>query len=147
METDRLVELISAKRQTLRTLRELARRQHELIESRQTSGLIAQLAAKQKLLDELTRIESDLNPFRGQDPESRRWRAPEDRARCAAEAAECRELLDEVLALDRQGMETLKARQLETTATIHAAHDAASARSAYIATAGADRARIDLAAE
>jgi hypothetical protein len=132
MDTDRLIALIDAKHTVLSHLHDLAQRQFALASERDAAGLVSLLAAKQKLLDALSALEERLDPFREQDPQARLWKSPAERARCASVAENCRNLLDEIMALDQRGMKLLKDRQQATLATIHAAHDAAHARSAYV---------------
>ncbi len=93
METDILVQLIHAKHACLLQLRDLGRRQLELIEAENLSGLLDLLSAKQRPLLELQRAERAINPFRAQDPERRRWQSPETRALCARQIEECDALL------------------------------------------------------
>jgi hypothetical protein len=131
MDTDRLIALIDAKHTVLTQLHDLAQRQFALASERDAAGLVSLLAVKQKLLDTLSALEERLDPFREQDPQARSWKSPAERARCASVAESCRTLLDAIMALDQRGMELLKQRQQATLATIHAAHDAAHARSAY----------------
>jgi hypothetical protein len=131
METDRLIQLIDAKHTVLTQLHDLAQRQFSLAGEGDASALVALLAVKQKLLDTLSALEERLNPFREQDPQVRVWNSAAERSRCAGVAENCRKLLNEIISLDQSGMELLKARQQETLQTIHAAHDAAQARSAY----------------
>ena len=46
-------------------------------------------------------VERYLRPFHAEDPEGRLWRSSEDRQRCATLADECRTLLAEVVAMER----------------------------------------------
>lgn len=131
MDTQRLTQLIDAKHTVLKQLYELAQRQFALAGEGDAAALVSLLAVKQKLLDTLTALEERLNPFREQDPQARIWPSPADRARCASTSEHCRTLLDEIMSLDQRGMELLQARQQQTLRMIHAAHDAADARSAY----------------
>ena len=53
-----------------------------------------------------------LAPFRNEDPECRRWRSAEMRARCARTAAECKDLLDAVVRQEQVNeQEMLQKRQ------------------------------------
>ncbi len=131
MDTQRLAQLIDAKHTVLAQLHDLAQRQFTLAGEGDAAALVALLAVKQKLLDTLSALEERLNPYREQDPQSRIWSSTTERARCAGIAERCRTLLDEIMLLEQNGMELLNARQQQTMHTIHAAHDAAHARSAY----------------
>jgi hypothetical protein len=147
VETDQLSKLIDAKHGVLLQLYELAQRQHALAESAQPGELISLLAVKQRLLDDLSTLEQQLDPFRQQDPQTRVWRSPADRARCAGVAGTCRQLLDQVMTLERDAMEVLQSRQQQTSATIRSANDAADARSAYLNNNLSEYQRLDLASE
>ena len=73
--TDTLAELIEAKCRRLASLRELGRRQLALIEEGDMNALLDLLTTKQRSLIELQRIERALDPFRGENPDARRWRS------------------------------------------------------------------------
>ena len=85
LETDILVQLIRAKHACLVQLRDMGRRQLELIEAGDLTALLELLSAKQRPLSELQRAERALGPFRAQNAAERRWPSPEDRAACAAQ--------------------------------------------------------------
>lgn len=131
MDTDRLLQLIDAKHTVLAQLHDLAQRQFALAGAGDTTALVSLLAVKQRLLDTLSALEERLDPYRSQDPQDRTWRTSTDRAHCAEVAERSRTLLDEIMSLDQRGMELLQARQQQTLRMIHAAHDAAHARTAY----------------
>src|SRR5688500_5980460 len=101
--TERLIELIAAKQQVVELLFGLARRQIELAEQAEMAPLLKLLAAKQTVLDQLQRLERQLDPYRGQDPDQRVWRNPSDRQRCQSQADRSSQLLGEVMVLEKQG--------------------------------------------
>jgi len=113
-DTQVLAELIRAKRACLAALRDLGRKQLELIGAGNMTGLLDLLAAKQPAVGRLQQIEQALEPFRGQDPESRRWPSPEDRRLAAGEAAECESLLAEILSQEKCAEAELLRRRDET---------------------------------
>jgi len=139
-----LAELIRAKRACLVALRDLGRKQFELIGSGNMSGLFDLLAAKQPLLGRLQGIEQALEPFRHQDPETRPWPSPEDRRRCAEQVAECEGLLAEILSQEKSAEAELVRRREETAVRLDGAHLAGRACGAYAQpSAGAAR-QLDL---
>jgi hypothetical protein len=143
-DTQLLAELIRAKRACLIALRDLGRKQLEQVAAGNLSGLLDLLAAKQPALGRLQRIERALEPFRGQDPESRHWPSPEDRRRSAEEAAECEALLAEILSQEKRAEAELVRRRDETALRLDGAHLAGRARGAYCqSTPGAAR-QLDL---
>jgi hypothetical protein len=84
-DTDLLSDWIRRKHNCLLHLRDLGRRQLELVRDGGMSELLDVLAAKQQLLVELQRVERGLDPFRGQDPDARPWGTPPAPPRGAAE--------------------------------------------------------------
>jgi hypothetical protein len=129
--TEQLAELIRAKRQVLLQLRDVGQRQSSLIASGDTGTLLKLLAAKQHLISALCSLERRLTPYYSQKPEGRIWRSQEDRARCAQQADECGALLEEIVALEKSGAETMAARRNEVAEQLQQVHTAAHVRSAY----------------
>ncbi len=124
LETDQLAGLITRKLTCLRRLCELGCQQMEMVHAGSMTQLLDLLAVKQRFLLELQRIERDLDPFRSQDPETRRWRSQADRARCAEELAECETLLAKIVEQEKTSEAALVKRREETAVKLHAAHDA-----------------------
>jgi hypothetical protein len=129
--TDRLSELIAAKQQVSELLLGLARRQLLLAEQGETVALLKLLAAKQTVLDQLQRLERELDPFRGEDPDSRSWRAPTDRQRCQTQIDQCGQLLGETMSLEKQAEAVMQRRRQAAAAALEDAQSAADARLAY----------------
>ncbi len=130
-ETDQLADLITKKQQCLIQLYELAQRQSVLIDSSDMTQLLKVLAAKQHLIEAVRVIEKQLEPFHRQDPDARRWRSPEDRARCADHAAACGELLKQVMEMEKESERTLQAKRNRVAHQLEAAHAGGLARGAY----------------
>ena len=76
------------------------------------------LAAKQRVLNDLQRVERALDPFRDQDPESRVWRNAEARADCARLLDECERLLQETVEQERQSEAALTVRRDEAACQV-----------------------------
>ncbi len=129
--TELLAELIDRKHQVLVQLRDAGRRQAEVVRGGDTSALLKLLAAKQYLIAALQQVERDTTPFRGEDPDQRVWRQPDDRARCARQAAECNDLLAEVIALEKESAEQMVARRQDVADQLQRVHAAGQVRSAY----------------
>lgn len=143
-ETDLLADLIHRKLHCLLHLYELGKRQLEFIDTGNMAALLDLLAVKQRSLVDLQKLESGLDPFRGQDPEKRRWRTQEDRARCAEQARQCEGVLAAVLEQERRGERLLVARRDETTKQLQGAHLASRARHAYLASPDVPVGQLDL---
>ena len=132
METDRLTELIRQKLDVLTQLRDLSLRQIELVDADDGLDLLLRLlTAKQQLLNCLTALERQLDPFREQDPESRRWRSTLDRQRCADTSQCCRDLLEEVKQLEQKAMGSLTERRNNMAMQLQSTSSAAEAHNAY----------------
>src|SRR5208283_3531023 len=97
LPTDILMQLVRARYTCLVQLRDLGRRQLELIDQDNVSGLLDVLAVKQKPLADIQRIEKALDPYRGQDPEQRQWHSADDRTACAELVRQCQALLEEIV--------------------------------------------------
>lgn len=131
LETDRLAALVAAKCQVVDLLVTLAERQLQLAEAGETHALFKLLAAKQGVLEQLQRLEREIDPFRTQDPESRLWRTPADRAQCQRQAQQAAERLARAMTLEKQGEAAMVRRRDAAAAAIEAAQSATDARVAY----------------
>lgn len=129
--TDHLAELIRQKHQALVQLREVGRRQADLVRCGEITSLLKLLAAKQHLIAALQKLESELKPYYGEDPEKRIWASPDDRAQCAQLASECNALLEEIVALEKQGAEQMNARKNEVAEQLQQVHASSHVRNAY----------------
>lgn len=98
--TDKLAQLISKRRKCLEQLRDVGRKQLELIAAGQMGDLLRLLAAKQQLLSAVELMEKELAPFQRENAEQRVWASMELRQRCAADAEACRALLAEVMEIE-----------------------------------------------
>jgi flagellar biosynthesis/type III secretory pathway chaperone len=132
-DTDRLSELIAAKLQVAQLLVGLARRQLELAERGEMSPLLKLLAAKQTVLDQLQRLERQLDPYREQDPERRVWRSAADRQRCQEQMEQCGRVLHEAVALEKQGETAMVRRRQAAAEALAQVQSASDARTAYAA--------------
>ena len=134
MDTDVLAQLINAKLELLSQLRQLAVRQAELIEAADMSRILSLLAVKQRLLNTVDDIERRLDPFRQQDPEQRVWQSPEHRQRARDASARCDVLLQEVIAIERQGETYLTRRRDQAADQLQGVHRSLQVAKAYLAT-------------
>jgi hypothetical protein len=130
-DTQLLAELIRKKHQVLMQLREIGRRQTDLVASGEIAALLTLLGGKQQLIACLQALEAQLKPYYSQNPDTRSWRSPADRAQCAQLANECNALLEEVVSLEKSSAERMNARKSEVADQLHQAHAAAHVRSAY----------------
>jgi hypothetical protein len=129
--TERLAELIRKKHHVLVQLRDVGRRQLELVNGGDIATLLALLGAKQKLIGGLQALEQELAPYYAENPDDRQWASPEQRADCARQASDCNTLLEEIVVLEKAGAEKITVRRNEVASQLQQAHAATQVRSAY----------------
>lgn len=147
LETDLLDELIERKHECLVRLRDMGRKQFELVSEGSITGVLDVLSAKQDLIVRLQSIERALDRFRDQDPESRQWSSPERRGQCADRLQRCESLLAEILSQEKQSEQELVRRRDATAEQLQGLHRAGQARGAYAAPAAAQGYHLDLSSE
>ena len=147
LETELLTELMGRKRDCLVQLRDLGPRQLAMVREGSMTALLDLLSAKQRLLLELQELDRQLVPFRGQDPNARRWPTPEARQQTARQLAECEALLVQIVRQEKQSEEELIQRRQQTAIQLQSVHAAHRARGAYLAPHRGPAGRLDLASE
>jgi len=130
---EQLAALVAAKLHVLKVLVQLSQRQIDLIEAGEINTLIKLLAAKQTVMRQLQTIERELVPFRGDDPEQRRWASPAQRAACQAQSQCANNLLAEAMELEQRAERAMLRRRDAAAAALLAVQSAADARGAYVA--------------
>src|SRR5262245_40225162 len=109
--TAQLVELIGGKHHVLLRLRDLGRQQAEFVAAGDTTSLLKLLAGKQQVISGLQDLERQLAPYYEENPDERRWQSPQQRVQCAQQAAECNDLLREVLHMEKTSAERMSIRR------------------------------------
>jgi len=131
LTTDRLADLITKRHRCLLQLRNLGHKQAELIIQGNMAPLLRLLGAKNQLIAAVQAIEQELNPFHEQNAEARAWPTEEARQKCAEQADQCRQLLDEVMQLEQHNEKKMTLRRDQVANQLQAAQAASTARSAY----------------
>lgn len=131
LATDNLAELIRKKHLILVQLRDIGLRQQKLVDESATTALLQLLGAKQHLIAALQMVERSLRPFQAEDPGSRVWRSPADREVCATKAAECQQMLSEVMELERNQEARMVERRDQVAQQLRRANHAHQAVDAY----------------
>ena len=129
--TNQLATLIAGRRQCLLQMRDLGRKQSELIATGEMDPLLRLLSVKQQLLTALQAIERNLAPYHDQDPEQRIWASADARARCARQLADCRQLLQDIMQIEQQNERHITLRRDEVASQLQTVHSASMARGAY----------------
>ena len=146
-KTDVLVQLVRARLACLTQLRDIGRRQLELIDQGHVAGLLELLSAKQRPLFDLQRIERALDPFRGQDPERRPWPTPADRAACAEQVRQCESLLSEIVAQEKRCEALMTQQRDEAADRLHKFRTVGQAHGAYTAASRVEFSQLDVSSE
>ena len=147
MDTDLLASFIGKKHDVLEQLRQLSRRQMDLIGEGDMTGLLSVLNVKQNLLVALQAVERDLDPFRQQDPDQRPWRTVADRQRCRQVSDRCDALLQEVMLIEKQSEAALRHRRDAVAHRLQGMHSASHARAAYVETLPPTMSQFDLTSD
>ena len=147
MDSDLLDRRIAEKHDCLCELRDMGERQLELVHAGAVEGLLDVLAAKQRVLARLQKIERDLDPFRKQDDGRRTWRSEEARRRCARRLEECESLLAEIVGQEKESQDELTRRRDQVASQLEDVHQALRARGAYAAPPQQGAGQLDLLSE
>src|SRR5215218_5167523 len=105
--TEQLSELIRKKHQILVRLRDVGQQQADMVGTGEIGSLLKLLAGKQQLIVGLQELERLLKPYYAENPDTRVWRTPAERADCARLVTECNTLLEEVVQLEKRGAEQM----------------------------------------
>lgn len=146
METEILAGLIDNKYEVLSALRQLARAQVNIVRDGDTTRLMKLLAAKQELLHQLRQVESKIDPFRGQDPDSRQWRSPQRRQQVRDMTTRCESLLNEIMLVEKQCEGELVVRRDAAATRLQGIHNVTQATAAYLSNAPA-HCQLDLSSD
>lgn len=146
-DTNLLSELIGRKHDCLAQLCAMGRKQMELVRSGTIAELLDVLSAKQRALARLQQIEKELDPFRDQDPDLRRWRTPQQRQQCAEQVEQCESLLREIMAKEKKSESELIVRRDDAATQLQGIHQSGKARGAYTAQSRSEATQLDLSSE
>lgn len=146
-QTDKLFELLSNKLDCLKQIRDLGRKQFELIDQNDLDLLLKVQSVKQLLLKRLQTNEQQLNPFCRQDPNQRSRKNDSQRLRCAETARDCECLLTEIIQQELQSEKLLVLRRDEAATRLQGVHSSWQARGAYLAQTAPSTSKLDFSSE
>jgi flagellar biosynthesis/type III secretory pathway chaperone len=136
LSTKTLAELVRRKHDVLVQLCDIGRRQERIVDEGETTMLLQLLSSKQTLISSLQQVEREMAPYQLENPDARVWPTAEERARCAQQAAECNQLLEQIVAMEKQSADRMTARRNEVAAQLRHVYAAGQARDAYAANRG-----------
>ncbi|HTU26027.1 MAG TPA: hypothetical protein VMF30_11550 [Pirellulales bacterium] len=145
--TVELSRLVSERYDCLRKLAQLGVWQLEAIHNHDMNRLLTLLAVKQRHLVDLQTLERQLDPFRRQDADERRWGSDGERQHCAHLAAESEKLLAQIVQQEVDSEQEMRKHHDTSAERLQAAHAAAMARGAYAAEDRATRRQLDLSSD
>ncbi len=143
-DSQQLSALIDRQWNILSALRVLALQQLECLGADEGEMLLSMIARKQPLIEELLLIQTQLMPFRNQDPEQRAWRDEASRERCKAKQASCEQLHQEIVSLESMALGELEINRNAVAAQLQDCRDATLAASAYTADTVLAESSLDL---
>ncbi len=146
-DNDNLFELLSNKLDCLQQIRDLGRKQFELIDQNDLDLLLKVQSAKQLLLKRLQTNEQQLNPFRRQNSNQRSRKNDPQRLRCAEIARDCEFLLKEIIQKEHQSEKLLVQRRDEAETRLQDVHSSWQARGAYLAQTAPSSSKLDFSSE
>jgi len=93
MSTIHLASLLSKRLLYIKQLATLARRQYEVIQENDITKLLEVLARKEYMLYEIGLIETELSPYKNEDPDARVWNSEEDRLHAAGVIEQTKQIM------------------------------------------------------
>jgi hypothetical protein len=126
-----LLGLLDRQRQLYRRLLELANQQADLVTVGNPDGLLAVLAQRQTLLEEIKKTNDSLAPFRQRWDDVTRLLDDQQRAEASAAISEINERLQQIMQRDQTDSETLQLRCRKIGQELQTARTGRSAVRAY----------------
>jgi hypothetical protein len=146
-DSRQLAAAIARKAQLLDLLRRLGEAQLSLVGEGDMTRLMQVLSSKDSLLQQLQHVERELDPYRDEDPDRRKWDSPELRQACREDAARCADLLAEIVALEKQSEAEMLRRRDATAAQLQNMYGSHEAQGAYVAAPVGFPGSLDLSME
>ncbi len=108
-----LVTLLERQQSLYERLRSLSDQQGQMVASGSTEALLGLLAQRQQLIDELGRINTDLQPYRSQWPQFKEQLAEPDRRRISALVEQAEQMLSGIIEQDNRDRQQLEQSKVQ----------------------------------
>ncbi len=131
--TELLLQCMRQRRDVLLALRSLTTAQRESSLASDPTVTLGILARKSNLLDDLTGIHQQLQPFHFDDPEQRHWSLPTQRQLCQQLADEGQQLLREIIDMEQATVDAIATHREAVAAQLQNGTDSVLASNAYTA--------------
>jgi hypothetical protein len=131
MAANELLALLDKQLALYQKLNAMAGRQHALVSEEDPAALLALLAERQRLLDELAGLDTKIAPVRREWDRISPTLPVSARRRAKAAFQESRRLLEGIIASDRKDTELLEGRKVNVQAALQTIGAAQQAQAAY----------------
>ena len=145
--SNQLAAAMARKAQLLELLRRLGEAQLSLVNEGDMSRLMQVLGSKDSLLTQLQHVEIQLDPFRNEEPDERRWESAAAREACQRDAQRCAVLLAEIVALEKKSEAEMTVRRDATARQLQGMYGSQEAQGAYISAPVSLASSLDLSME
>jgi hypothetical protein len=131
LTTEELFQLVESKLHLLTEMRDLTLTQTDLVAHHDMSALMTLLSRKQGLMDSLHEVQSKLQPFQAQDPESRIWSTPDRRKSCQAMVAQCDAIVQNLIVMENRSLDNMIVQREMVAAQLQQNINASTLQHAY----------------
>jgi flagellar biosynthesis/type III secretory pathway chaperone len=132
-----LIEILDRQCRLYKQLQGLGAEQKQLVQSGDPERLLGLMSQRQRLIDELTQVSGELEPYRAKWDEH--WAAldGESRARVGDLVRQVQDRLEQIMKQDEEDRATLAARRTQTAGDLQRMRQGASVNRAYAPKVGA----------
>ncbi len=142
--TDRLLTLMTVKLELVESLYALSASQNALLPGEDVSSLLGVIARRETLIDQLSHVQQELEPYQTDDPDQRIWRTSDRRDTCRQVVGKIEKLLKEVLRLDGQTLDTMCQRRDIIAAELRYGQDSNLTERAYATSESLQQSVLDI---
>jgi predicted KAP-like P-loop ATPase len=105
--TEQLFHWIETKLHLLSEMHQMSIDQTDFVSRHDMTALMTLLSRKQSLMESLHEVQSQLQPYQSQDPESRVWSSIERRKACQAMIARCDTLVQNLIVMENRSLDNM----------------------------------------
>lgn len=129
--TDRLLALMTVKLELVASLHSLSASQQALLPNEDLSSFLGVIARRETLIDQLSRVQLELQTYQADDPEQRVWGSSDRRDHCRQLVDKIEALMNEVIRLDGEALEQMCQQRDIIAAELRYGLDSTLAHGAY----------------
>lgn len=117
----KVIQLLDQQHLLYQQLNELARKQTDMVAGGDSEMLLRILAGRQRLIDRITQIDRELEPYRAEWARISESMAPAERQKAQELVADVQKLLGEILDRDKRDTEMLSGQKQQVSSQIQSA--------------------------